>query len=352
MGNTERRNVVVIGAGASKEFNLPTGEELKDKISKISDIEFDDFNMNLLRGDPDIVRCLYELSNNRDISAHLEAAWQIRNNMPLAPSIDNFLHTHQENNEIVEFGKVAIVKAILDAEAKSLLLTERNNQGNYQLKANSVKDTWLSRLFQILVAGRSFDDFLKAMENITFISFNYDRCIHQFIFHAAKSYFGLGASQDARLIQTLDILYPYGSIGEFQHYHDGQTNFGAKLREQQLVTASKRIRTFTEGSEPERVSAIHEAFEAAEVAIFLGFGFLPLNMELLFGEEMFEAKKVLATSFGMSENSKDTLTSELSKIFAQWDEGFIQTPIAEEDLRVMDCTCSNLVHEFERYLAV
>ncbi len=35
------KTVFVIGAGASKEANLPTGIELKDKISALLDIRFD-----------------------------------------------------------------------------------------------------------------------------------------------------------------------------------------------------------------------------------------------------------------------------------------------------------------------
>ncbi|MDB2439382.1 hypothetical protein N9W89_11755 [Hellea sp.] len=42
MGNTHRKNVIIVGAGASAEFNLPVGNQLKNIIAELSDIRFDD----------------------------------------------------------------------------------------------------------------------------------------------------------------------------------------------------------------------------------------------------------------------------------------------------------------------
>jgi hypothetical protein len=117
MGVTERRNVIVVGAGASKEFELPTGKELKSLIAKTADIEFED-GYRLITGNHEIVDTLKVLANSKnpssnDINRYLHAAWQIRDNMPLAPSIDNFIDTHRDNVDLVEFGKIAIAHSIL-----------------------------------------------------------------------------------------------------------------------------------------------------------------------------------------------------------------------------------------------
>ena len=55
--------VFVIGAGASKEFNLPTGEELKSDISNLLNIKFE--MMNLISGDYELTRSLQLHSKNQ-----------------------------------------------------------------------------------------------------------------------------------------------------------------------------------------------------------------------------------------------------------------------------------------------
>jgi len=53
-----QNTVFVIGAGASKEAGLPTGYELKSKISKLLDIRFDQFGSKQKSGDYQIMAAL------------------------------------------------------------------------------------------------------------------------------------------------------------------------------------------------------------------------------------------------------------------------------------------------------
>ena len=57
----DNKTVFVIGAGASKEANLPTGFELKGRIAKLLDIDFD-FHKQI-SGDYKIVSALSALAN-------------------------------------------------------------------------------------------------------------------------------------------------------------------------------------------------------------------------------------------------------------------------------------------------
>ena len=49
--------VFVIGAGAGKEVNLPSGHELKSRIAQLLDIRFDNLG-RLERGDHQIVKAI------------------------------------------------------------------------------------------------------------------------------------------------------------------------------------------------------------------------------------------------------------------------------------------------------
>jgi hypothetical protein len=352
LGETFRKNVIVVGAGASKEYGLPTGAELARSIATIADIRFDDSGARLSSGDGQIVSTLRLLSarkgdGKRDINPFLHAAWRIRDNMSLAPSIDNFLDTHREDQILVDFGKLAICHAIQMAESNSSLQVD-HTQRNPTIDFHRIRETWLVQLFKLLVAQRTFDDFLVALSQITFVSFNYDRCIHQFFYFASTSYFALDHDSQSRLLSTLRVLYPYGTIGSFDA-RNFRTNFGQVIYQETLSEASRQIRTFTEGTESDRIQEIRKEVEGSEILMFLGFGFLPLNMQLLFQDQQFRPIRVLGTGKGLSKDSIAEVELELAGIFVHepTDSASMDSP---DRVRIVNCTCSELFFEFQRYL--
>jgi hypothetical protein len=94
------------------------------------------------------------------------------------------------------------------------------------MDSDRVNNTWLGQFLTILVAQRDFETFLQAIENISFVSFNYDRCIHQFFAHAASLYFKLSDDQVQQLLGSLEVIYPYGSVGEYKWHQGNSPNFG------------------------------------------------------------------------------------------------------------------------------
>lgn len=120
-----KKLTLIVGAGASKELGLPVGSELKQKIASLLDIRFD-FNQQK-SGDYQIRSALESAvrqpDGRGDINPHLHAAWRIRDAMPQAISINNFIDNHQGDEKIELCGKLAIVKSILDAEKSSKILS-------------------------------------------------------------------------------------------------------------------------------------------------------------------------------------------------------------------------------------
>ncbi|KIN71171.1 hypothetical protein [Sulfitobacter guttiformis] len=182
MGDSERTNVIVVGAGASKEFELPTGAELTSIIQKDLDFAIDRFgHLSIGNGDWELKRAIEILSKETKvpINRYYGVAQQISRNMALAPSIDNYLDTHKENEYLVKVGKLAIANAIIKAERGSTLTIDDSNIYN-RLDFSKTKNTWAAVFFKIIAAKRDYTSFVSALQNITFISFNYDRCIKQF----------------------------------------------------------------------------------------------------------------------------------------------------------------------------
>lgn len=64
----DKKTLIVVGAGASKEVNLPTGYKLKHRISSILDIRFEDGNRQI-SGDHvvyDAIRLALQLESSKD----------------------------------------------------------------------------------------------------------------------------------------------------------------------------------------------------------------------------------------------------------------------------------------------
>jgi hypothetical protein len=323
---------MVIGAGASREFGLPTGAELLERIAQLADIGPN--GRESFRGNYSLYET-FQFHNHREQNGDSRAKEQlhscrfIRDNMPLAPSIDNFLHTHQNDAALVHTGKVLIAKAILDSERQSTLLAApkesaarinfgvgirntRREDSQWEWKVAPPSASWLGELFKIMVSGRNYPEFKASVEAISFVSFNYDRCIEQFFAFAAKSYFSIDDSEVRRLLRSLKVIHPYGSLGELRFDARGVSNFGEDIYNERLLDVAQGIRTFTEGVADERLlDEIHNAFSEADNVVFLGFGFIPLNLSLLFQRSPYDVKRVLGTSKGLSEESAQTVSRSL-----------------------------------------
>ena len=124
-----KKTVFVLGAGASKEVGLPVGAELKRNISDSLNIRFEN-GYNQSGGDYEITQALRLLVErgtppSRDINPYLREAHKIREGMPLAISIDNFIDVHSGNELLETCGKFAIISNILNAEDRSKLQVDR-----------------------------------------------------------------------------------------------------------------------------------------------------------------------------------------------------------------------------------
>ncbi|WP_299954107.1 hypothetical protein [uncultured Roseobacter sp.] len=326
MGDSERTNVFVVGAGASREFGLPTGDDLKDVIKNFGSVrktrEGSRFPDELLRD------CFqFAAYNKKDQNWFLElvtASSFIAENMSTAPSIDNFLHTHGHDERVVTAGKLLIARSILDAERRSTLFAERGDRvdgidferGERNQDGTEVvpppKWSWLGELFKLLVAERDYEAFTRSIQNITFISFNYDRCIRQFLLFAARQYFRLNSDMVESLNNQIKVVHPYGSLGELSLRGGEIRGFGSQVDHRALGQMASGIHTFTEGvGDSDLTSEITASFATCDVAIFLGFGFLPLNLKILFSEQKFRVPKVLGTSLGQSDESSKLIEAEL-----------------------------------------
>lgn len=296
-----RKTVIVIGAGASHELGLPLGAGLRKDIANLLNIAFPD-GYNQESGDLAITQCLRDIAkerSERDINGLLLKCWLIRDALPAAISIDNLLDAHRNDPDIGLIGKLGIAQAILNAERSSKLHKARETDRKSSLY--SLTDTWLLPMFQLLTEGVVKEDAATIFDNVTFIVFNYDRCLQAFLAVALQAYYGFNQHQSVEIAGTAKIIHPYGRVGDFGASSSLATvGFGAK--QYNLRKVAEGIRTFSEGLRFDRHRPeIQDAVAGADQIVFLGFAFHPLNMEILGVDQPSNISKVFGTTLGLSD---------------------------------------------------
>lgn len=343
--------VLVVGAGASKEAGLPTGAELKQRIAQALDIRFE-HGVKMISGDHHIAQALRSLAEkqegSKDINPYLKASWLIRDAMPQAASIDNFIDAHRENEKISECGKLAIARCMLEAEAGSSMCID-DSSGHNRINLKRLEATWYNLFFRILFAECDLKDIPHRLSSIAIITFNYDRCIEHYFHQTLRIYYDVDAPTATELLSYLRIFHAYGSLGQLPTMGNALTiPFGATANSQQLLTIACGLKTFTEGTDETHsdIVAIRAILHSAAKVAFLGFAFNPKNLDLLYGPTMEASTRtipIFATGRGLSESNIEVITDEL-RVKA----GYMSNTVRFR----RDLTCVQLLQEYERSLAI
>lgn len=245
------------------------------------------------------------------------AARRISKGMPIAASIDNFLHTHQNDADVVLMGKIAIALSIIEAEANSpLAIRGQADQRVHPLTTEHYRKSWYHPFMRMLTMGTQSDDPRALCHNLRFVVFNYDRCLELVLLHTLQGYYGLDADEAQSVLLDIEIIHPYGSIGKLTSSQGAGVPFG--YQDADILNVASGIKTFTESVDEQIVSQARVAIEQADTLVFLGFGFLPQNMDLLRPRETPQALRVHATTFGVSASDRLVIHEQLRR--------FVKTP--------------------------
>lgn len=342
------RTLFVVGAGASKEAGLPTGQELAAQISDLLNFRFEGYN-ELTRGDGVLARVLKEIANadgddqNR-VNDLFGAASDIRSAMPLAPSIDAFIESHEHNSDISLCGKLAIARSILAAEKNSLMYLD-SSETNATLRFDTLGSTWFQDFFKILITGVPKTDLSKLFNNIAFIVFNYDRCIQQYLYHSIQSYFRIDSHAAGEVVSTLRILHPYGNIGDlrWQNRNAGVT-FAESANPANLPSIASRIMTYSERvADESTTNEIKRLVLNANRIVFLGFAFHDQNMRLLKPASFNANAEVLATATGISKADCHSIEGDIRRTLVGRN--------GKGEIKIQsDLTCHDLFQNYQRSL--
>lgn len=277
----DRPTVLVIGAGAGFDINMPLGEDLAERIAKAVDFYIDGGEYK--KGDRRIAEALQRTG---EWGSFLTAGRMIAGGIKYSRSIDNYVHAHSDKEAVKTVAKMAIVQTILDAEKDCHIGIAPDKHPPCFKDEGKTYKSWLSDFFSVLQDGvieaKNLD---KIFDNLTIINFNYDRCVEHFLFYVMQRlYPSKGERYVTELINAkLKILHPYGVVGNLPwQCKTNAVHFGGAGPYSDLATLSGQIRTYNEEvDDKQKIGEIRQAVAKAKIIVFLGFHFHKQNVELL-----------------------------------------------------------------------
>ncbi|MEO8149815.1 MAG: SIR2 family protein [Bacteroidia bacterium] len=269
------KTLIILGAGASRDFCriFPTGIELIKDINyhfltekKFPEVrEVDGVYLSALMND--IVRtfgndiALFNSVKNQLWNIELDYEWKsLRNDVSNPVSIDNFIATQIKNGQlnpkaagIIKYSIYYLIKGTEQAFA----------EGNYDTKKN-----WIGELARKL----SNYSFSIINENLTVVTFNYDRTFEKFFAESLNEFQTLNSDQVVHLQKNVQHVYDsLGSLNEIP--------FELENNKQNIIEQNyDRIKLIDDRNKMNLTLANAEKYKKVH---FIGFGYDETNMTLI-----------------------------------------------------------------------
>jgi hypothetical protein len=350
------KTVFIIGAGASEEAGIPFGRVFLDSISEKLNFKIHRGSLIADSGDEDILDAMQQYARDREsINGYLAAARRIQEGIPFSRSIDAFMDAHRGDESIQLLGKLAIAKTVLEQEQNSCLHLA-SPDGDFQ-DTGRLNASWYVDLARGLTDGVRRDEIKRIFDKVSFVVFNYDRCVEHFLFTSLSRHYGLSDPEARTVLGTLTVLHPYGTIAKLPWQGDGGLPFGFPINRPNLLMMSGQIRTFTEQQEDNQtLDAIKNEFASAETLVFLGFSYHHLNMKILDPGKEGAARDIFGTSFGISDHDVEQIKAVVRRL--------VRRDLTEHKVRGgfdnvterlcirSDLKCASLLQEYSRSLFV
>jgi hypothetical protein len=326
----KEKTVFVLGAGSSYDFGMPLGKDLKKIIAEKLNFERFEFN-NPVGSNSDKV--ILEALRKEKYSGSAKTTGQFLKAIDTFDTIDEFLASNPEDKEFQLCGKLGIVKSILDAEAdSSLAIKEAGEESDYSFFKDGQTGTYLGPLIKQIKREVTVNDFDKLFQKVSFINFNYDRCLERGLLLGLAQSFPFDSVPEGEFnqwVKSAKIIRPFGSVGSYWSGEKNHVPFGGykymnvSEKAEKLLELVKGIKTFSENdSEINSIDLIQKEMYSAHNIVFLGFHFHAPNLNLLSPGPHFDnphsvprEQQILATVLNRSDKDQERLI-ELFKYFA------------------------------------
>lgn len=343
--------VFILGAGANVEVDMPTGVKLAEEIStclqkipnqaqREGDQYFKDQQLDIA------------IRNHQrpELNLLIEAATAISKGILTARSIDEYLDSFSSHPAFAKVGKMAIVRAIFNYERHSSLYVKDSNLYDLAVDQRSVGNSWYPWLIRMLTADIKASEAQIALTDVKFVSFNYDRCLEQYLIYSLAVRFNIPIQEAQKLLINNPVLHAYGSIDSLNTWYGGSGSVFGADGGYNLQESWKNIKTFSEeiDASDQQLVKIRNAIAQADRIVFLGFAFHQPNMKLLDPGVRIRAKQIFATAYGMSLNDRQLIEQELQNEWGAHDRD--PNLDGKPAVTIVDQTCASFMTDYQRTL--
>ncbi|QOV93098.1 hypothetical protein [Novosphingobium sp. ES2-1] len=311
------RTTLIVGAGASAELQFPTNAELLARI--IQGYDFKRTNSETSTRDGQLLlRNIYKLAEklNKKVEDVAAAAERLRNACRLGRSIDTVLEQYDHDPLVVACGKLAITFFMGQAESRSNLKDIPRVEGELPLQGK-IAEYWIYQLGQLINSGVPRSKIGQTLEQLTIINFNYDRSVEHFLPYALVMAYGIELKEAQQVIaEKLDIVHPHGSVGRlpWQKGEAPQAEWGVE-QPWNIHAIAAQLKSLNERSaDRNALRDIRLSVASAKRLVFLGFGFQPQNVDLLFENTLSHNPEVLISTYGMSSGNAATVAQMIRRL--------------------------------------
>lgn len=263
--------VLVLGAGASNPYGCPLGSALYYEVVG-----------GLHIGETPIHRFLIKTYGPPPVRGFGDALRRSG-----IEAVDAFL---EHNDQFLDIGRSAIAYTIAKHENESLLFPDAQDY---------TKGHWYRFLFNCL--GPSFERF--GENQLSVITFNYDRSLDHFLFTAMKHFYNRPESECIAQLMKIPIVHVHGSLGPlpWQSSPGKGVPFGFGLDFERIKESSQYIRIVHQASPDDaEFGKARELLSQAKRVYFMGFGYLPDNLRKLGLDGVPKGTQLRGTAFEMS----------------------------------------------------
>jgi hypothetical protein len=260
-----KRTVIVLGAGASKPYGFPLGEELREGVA--TNLIPRGTTLRYCEIDADRLKQFHNILVDGDFS-----------------TLDDLLETRDDFRDV---GVHAIAVTMLPLE---------KHQKIFPLK------DWYKNLFDILNFGSEQTD----ASWLTIVTLNYDRSLEYTLSTYSELRFNPAVQEVAKKkLNSIKIIHAHGSLGEYPKVPYGipDENPKSKLGPNYqpidvdvVKECAKTLKQVADNFENDEVfRSAQDAIEKAEQVMFIGFGYDELTVKRLFRYHLPTDKKITGT---------------------------------------------------------
>jgi hypothetical protein len=272
-----KKTVIVLGAGASFDVNYPTGPEMREHILT-----------TIQRGNG-----LFDSAVKANFGEERIAHFGDALNRASTLTIDAFL---EHRSDLLDIGRFAIAHE----------LTMRENVPIH----TQVKNSWYLN-FRTRLGSRM--EHLKS-EELTIITFNYDRSLDHFLFGAYEAMYPPHTEQTIvanAFKKKLSILHVHGVLSPLPWQHPNGRRYEMPQTPESLLEISKHILLPHEECVLKLSDgrSLESVMNEAERIFFLGFGYAKTNL-LKLGLESARidpTKEISGTHKGLEDSDRDAI---------------------------------------------